>query len=129
MKRRSGKKGAKRTAQNESGKRSPRRENNGRGSVLGARRPKQVNRGVSLERFEAEPEKRPISNQSGDLTGVPGRVFSAGESVTELMREGQGLEGELTEAVENAPDADQQRVPVHRGSRAKMPDYKNRNRL
>jgi hypothetical protein len=69
------------------------------------------------------------ATQAGDLTGVSGYQFSAGESTAELMREGQDLESEEVQAVENTPDADEREVPVHRGSRARISDYKKRNRL
>lgn len=45
------------------------------------------------------------------------------------MREGQVLEGEEVQAVEDAPDADEREVSVRRGSRARIPAYKNRSRL
>jgi hypothetical protein len=45
------------------------------------------------------------------------------------MREGQDLEAELVEAVEDAPEVDENEVPAHRDSPSTIPDYKNRNRL
>jgi hypothetical protein len=88
-----------------------------------------MNRGVSDEALVEQPQGNHAATQSGDLTGVSGKDFSAGESAAELMREGQDLEGELVEAVEDAPEADEREVPVHDDSRTTVPDYKNRHRL
>ena len=53
------------------------------------------------------------------------------ESVEELVEEGQDLEGELVQGMENAPPADQGGVRTHAPPEPedRTPDYKNRNRL
>lgn len=44
--------------------------------------------------------------QSGDTQGLSGSADADSESVKELVEEGQYLEAEAVEGVENAPDAD-----------------------
>lgn len=44
--------------------------------------------------------------QSGDTQGLSGVADASFESVKELIEEGQNLEGEVVDAVENAPGAD-----------------------
>jgi hypothetical protein len=46
------------------------------------------------------------STQSGDTQGLSDRAVADSESVKELMEEGQYLEAEAVEGVEDAPDAD-----------------------
>jgi len=43
---------------------------------------------------------------SGDVQGLPQEDLDDSESVEELVEEGQDLEGELVQGVENAPPAD-----------------------
>ena len=46
------------------------------------------------------------STQSGDTQGLSDRAVADSESVKELVEEGQYLEAEAVEGVEDAPDAD-----------------------
>jgi hypothetical protein len=46
------------------------------------------------------------AGQSGDTQGLSNEELSSSESVLELTEEGQFLEAELIEGVQNAPDAD-----------------------
>jgi hypothetical protein len=68
---------------------------------------------------------------SGDAQGLSHVDFDDSESVAELVEEGQDLEGELVQGVENAPPADQGDVKTHAPSEPedRTPAYKNRNRL
>jgi len=68
---------------------------------------------------------------SGDAQGLSQEDFDDSESVEELVEEGQDLEGELVQGVENAPPADQGDVKTHAPSEPedRTPAYKNRNRL
>jgi len=68
---------------------------------------------------------------SGDAQGLSQEAFDDSESVEELVEEGQDLEGELLQGVENAPPADQGDVKTHAPSEPedRTPAYKNRNRL
>jgi hypothetical protein len=69
------------------------------------------------------------NTQAGDLTALSKNRFSAGESVSELLEEGQDLEGQLVEAVGAAGEASQKELPVRTEREERIPDYKNRNRL
>ena len=68
---------------------------------------------------------------SGDAQGLPQEDLDDSESVEELVEEGQDLEGELVQGVENAPPADQGDVRTHAPPEpeGRTPAYKNRNRL
>jgi len=83
-----------------------------------------LNRGISAELAEDSSQDGRKVTEAGDLTGITGDQTTA-----ELMREDQVLEGEEVQAVENAPDADERKVPVHHGRHTRIADYKNRNRL
>jgi hypothetical protein len=56
-----------------------------------------------------EPRER-RGGQSGDLQGLSNRPTADSESVEELLEEGNALEAEVVQGVENAPDADQGEV-------------------
>jgi hypothetical protein len=45
--------------------------------------------------------------QSGDIEGLPGMAGANSESVKELAEEGQSFEAEVIDAVEGAPDPDE----------------------
>ncbi len=51
--------------------------------------------------------------QSGDLQGISNRPTASSESVEELLEEGNALEAEAVQGVENALDADQGEVETH----------------
>lgn len=68
-------------------------------------------------------------DMSGDLQGLSTTELYDSESVSELIEEGQDLEAELIEGVEEAPDADQGDVKVHEAPQKDVPDYKDRNKL
>ena len=68
---------------------------------------------------------------SGDGQDLPQEDLDDSESVEELVEEGQDLERELVQGVENAPPADQGDVRTHAPPEPedRTPAYKNRNRL
>jgi len=66
---------------------------------------------------------------AGDLQGLSGAKLFDSESVIELSEEGQDLEAELIEGIEEAPDPDQGEVQVHKAPQKGVPDYKDRNRI
>jgi hypothetical protein len=68
-------------------------------------------------------------NMSGDLQGLSTTAYDDSESVSELIEEGQDLEAELIEGVEDAPEADQGDVRVHKAPQKDVPDYKDRNKI
>jgi hypothetical protein len=56
------------------------------------------------------PSGEQRDEQSGDLQGVSNRPTADSESVDELLEEGNALEAEAVQGVENALDADQGEV-------------------
>lgn len=80
---------------------------------------------------ESEVEATPRAQKgelAGDLQGLSAEELFDSESVIELSEEGQDLEAELIEGIEEAPDPDQDEVHVHQAPEYD-PDYKNRNRI
>jgi len=68
---------------------------------------------------------------SGDVQSLSAQELDDSESVEELVEEGQDLEGELVQGIENAPPADQGEVKTHAPAEPddEVPEYKDRNRL
>jgi hypothetical protein len=82
-------------------------------------------------RSEEEASKTVSGRLSGDLQSLSNEETTS-ESVEELAEEGQDLEGELLQGVEDAPAADQGAVRTHRSAEPQeeeIPSFKNRNRL
>lgn len=75
------------------------------------------------------PDPQSELSLSGDLTGIPDGDVSAGETVPELIAEGQDLEGEMVEAVEDAPEPDQSSVKIRQFPADKVHSYKDRNKI
>lgn len=78
--------------------------------------------------FIEEPEKS-TETHAGDRTGIPRNKFSAGESMADLIEEGQALEGELVESLGTTREGDEGTLSVRKIPRERIPDYKNRNPL
>ena len=75
---------------------------------------------------ESNPAWR--GGQSGDLQGISGVADADAESVEELLEDGQALEAEVVEGVENAPDE----RPLRSRGRVQedsIPDYDDRNKI
>ncbi len=87
-----------------------------------------TSRARSHQRSEAEPSRTPGTTQSGDLTGLSGGAFSAGQNSAELMEEGQDLEGELILGVQESDDSDEEEIPSPPVPGGRVPDYNSRNR-
>jgi hypothetical protein len=67
--------------------------------------------------------------QSGDLQGLSDIAEVDSESVDELLEEGNALEAEVVEGVENVPDADQGEVTTHEVPEDDVPEeYLNDDR-
>lgn len=79
--------------------------------------------------LEEEPSSVPNMMQSGGLQGTAGTKALTSESIAELFEEGQDLEAELVQGVENTPDADQSEIRTHQAYREEAPEYRNRNRI
>ncbi len=83
---------------------------------------------ISQDEVEATPRAQK-GELAGDLQGLSTDELSDSESVVELSEEGQDLEAELIEGIEEAPDPDQDEVHVHTAPQKEVPDYKDRNRI
>ena len=70
----------------------------------------QVEEAAALERKESQARS---AGQSGSLQGLSDLPEAASESVDELLEEGNALEAEVIEGVEDAPDADQGEIKTH----------------
>jgi hypothetical protein len=62
------------------------------------------------------------AGQSGDLQGLSDVADADSESVEELIEDGQALEAEAIEGVEDAPDADVKEVRVHERPEDDVPE-------
>jgi len=81
---------------------------------------------------EREVEATPHEHRgdlAGDLQGLSSTELLDSESVIELSGEGQDLEAELIEGIEEAPYPDQREVHVHEAPQKEVPNYKDRNRI
>jgi hypothetical protein len=83
-----------------------------------------------IQQDENAPQT-PTGRLSGDVQNLSQEELADSESVEELVEEGQDFEGELIQAMENAPPADQGEIRTHAPAEPneEAPDYKNRNRL
>ena len=87
-------------------------------------------KGHLIDESELEPAPREHKGDlSGDLQGLSNKQSYDSESVIELSGEGQDLEAELIEGVEDALDPDQGEVRVHEAPQKDAPAYKDRNRI
>ena len=101
---------------------------NSAGKAAGA--PKERGRGrndiVSSVAFVPEELESRSGGQSGSLQGLSDVAIANSESVDELLEEGNAYEAEVTEGVEDAPDADQGEVHTHEVPEDDVPDeYKD----
>lgn len=68
------------------------------------------------------------AGQSGDTQGLSDVAEAGGESVEELLEEGQSFEAEAIEGVENAPDADVAEVHTKQVAEDDVPsEYRDSN--
>ena len=88
-------------------------------------RTKKKNREVPLP-HDNEGNERGLgpdsAGQSGDLQGLSDVADADSESVEELIEDGQALEAEAVEGVEDAPDADVKEVRVHERPEDDVPE-------
>jgi hypothetical protein len=81
--------------------------------------------GASLPSVERIPSR---DEEAGDLQGLSNRAVADSESVEELVEEGNALEAEAIEGVEDAPDADQGEVKTHEVPEDDPPEYLDKDR-
>ena len=63
--------------------------------------------------FPSGERREHRDGQTGDLQGLSSRPTANSESVEELLEEGNALEAEAIQGVENALDADEGEVQTH----------------
>lgn len=68
------------------------------------KRPGTQSRGVETVPFEREGMRSRSGGQSGDLQGLSNIAGAAGESVDELLEEGNAFEADVVKGVEDAGD-------------------------
>jgi hypothetical protein len=64
-------------------------------------------------KFPREGARARSGGQSGDLQGLSDSATADSESVDELLEEGNSLEAEIVQGVEDVPDADEGEVRTH----------------
>lgn len=64
-------------------------------------------RAVETITFRSGASRERRGGQSGDLQGISGRPTADSESVEELLEEGNALEADVLQGVEDVPNADQ----------------------
>ena len=77
--------------------------------------------------FPSGERREHLDGQSGDLQGLSNRPTANSESVEELLEEGNALEAEAIQGVENALDADQGEVE-HEVPEDDQPEYLDKDR-
>ena len=60
-----------------------------------------------MEQENGDPDS---AGQSGDTQGLSNEAGADSQSIRELVEEGQSLEAEVIDGIENAPDADESEV-------------------
>jgi hypothetical protein len=105
-----------------------------RRKTFSAKRRRVTNTGVIVETVETvafpsgETQQR-RDGQAGDLQGLSDRPTANSESVEELLEEGNALEAEAIQGVENALDADQGEVKTHEVPQDDVPqEYLDKDR-
>src|SRR5262245_15186148 len=68
---------------------------------------------VSTVAFRPEGLRARSGGQSGDLQGLSSIANADSESVDELLEEGNALEAEIVQGIQDAPDADRSEVTTH----------------
>jgi hypothetical protein len=72
-----------------------------------------IGHGVETVPLPSGERREHLDGQAGDLQGLSNRPTANSESVEELLEEGNALEAEAIQGVENARDADQGEVETH----------------
>jgi hypothetical protein len=95
-----------------------------------AKRKKVTSTGLVVETvpFPSGERREHLDGQAGDLQGLPNRPAANSESVEELLKEGNALEAEAIQGVENALAADQGEVNTHEVPEDDPPEYLDKDR-
>jgi hypothetical protein len=94
-----------------------------------AKRKKVTSMGLVVETvpFPFGERRERLDGQAGDLQGLASRPTANSESVEELLEEGNALEAEAIQGLENALDADQGEVE-HEVPEDDAPEYLDKDR-
>jgi hypothetical protein len=93
-----------------------------------AKRKKVTSTSLVMETAPLSSVERPhLDGQAGDLQGLSSRPTANSETVQELLEEGNALEAEAIQGVENALDADQGEVE-HEVPEDDAPEYLDKDR-
>jgi hypothetical protein len=94
-----------------------------------AKRKRVTSTGLVVETvpFPSGERREHLDGQSGDLQGLSNRPTANSEGVEELLEEGNALEAEAIQGVENALDADQGEVE-HEVPEDDQPEYLDKDR-
>ena len=118
-----------------SAKRKPRRikaaskRSLARQKKFSAKRKRVTSTGLVAETVPLRSGERPhLGGQAGDLQGLSNGPTANAESVEELLEEGNALEAEAIQGVENALDADQGEVETHEVPEDDAPEYLDKDR-
>jgi hypothetical protein len=112
-------KGAKKKA---TSKRRPVKKTARRRATSKRRRPRGANQELAVVAFEPEGLRARSGGQSGDLQGLSGVETAGGESVDELIEEGNAFEAEAVQGVQDAADPDEHEVAARETSEDDVPD-------
>jgi hypothetical protein len=100
-----------------------------RKTKFSAKRKRVTSTGLVVETvpFSSGQRREHLDGQAGDLQGLSNRPTANSESVEELLEEGNALEAEAIQGVENALDADQGEVE-HELPEDDPPEYLDKDR-
>jgi hypothetical protein len=94
-----------------------------------AKRKRVTSTGLVVETVPFPSEERPhLDGQASDLQGLSNRPTANSESVEESLEEGNALEVEAIQGVENALDADQGEVETHEVTDDVPQEYPDKDR-
>jgi hypothetical protein len=80
----------------------------------------------AMAELESESSEGRSAGQAGSMQGLSDVAEADSESVDELLEEGNALEAEIVEGVEEVPDADQGEVRTHEVPEDDVPEeYRN----
>jgi hypothetical protein len=86
-----------------------------------------LNQGPDVARNTDEAKSN--TTLSGDLTEIPRTGMSSAETVPELIAEGQDLEAEYYQALEDAPAPDRLTIKIRPKPPNKVHAFKDRNKI
>jgi hypothetical protein len=98
-----------------------------RNKKFSAKKRRLTSTGLVVETVPPSGERPHLDGQAGDLQGLSNRPTANSESVEELLEEGNALEADVIQGVENALDADKGGVE-HEVPEDDPPEYLDKDR-